>query len=227
MAYDAIGYSIAAYGGSPEVNAFASKYDYSLVGKSSLTKEERKGFALFQGKGKCKLCHLSSGTQPLFTDFTFDNLGIPKNPENPVYNNNSSFVDPGLGGFLATRVDYAAFADANMGKHKVPTLRNVDLRPTPEFIKAWAGYLSRCGDRHFYNTRCASNLPRRLYGSASTCCNCWPAPSCRKCQYGRIGNLGLTRRGGSDCRLPKNAQVMDTYRKIQLNTLGRSGRSFK
>ena len=26
-----------------------------------------------------------NGQKPLFTDYTFDNLGVPKNPENPVY----------------------------------------------------------------------------------------------------------------------------------------------
>ena len=45
-------------------------------------------------------CHIANGKQPLFTDYTFDNLGIPKNPKNPVYTSNPDFVDPGLGGFL-------------------------------------------------------------------------------------------------------------------------------
>ena len=85
MAYDLIGYSIAAYEASPEVNAFTSKWDYALAGKAKLTKLEQKGFALFQGKGQCKLCHVSSGKNALFTDFTFDNLGIPTNPENLFY----------------------------------------------------------------------------------------------------------------------------------------------
>ena len=47
LAYDNIGLSIAAYEASPEVNAFTSKYDYSLLGKSRLSQEERRGFALF------------------------------------------------------------------------------------------------------------------------------------------------------------------------------------
>jgi cytochrome c peroxidase len=119
--YDAIGFSVAAYEGSLEVNAFSSKFDYSLQGKAKLTAQERKGYALFVGKAGCKACHLSQGSRALFTDFTFDNLGIPKNPENPVYDYNASFVDPGLGGFLAARPEYAAFADSNMGMHKVPT----------------------------------------------------------------------------------------------------------
>ena len=60
-------------------------------------------------------------------DYTYDNVGTPKNPDNPFYREQPDFVDAGLGGFLATRPDYAGFAAANLGKHKVPTLRNVGL----------------------------------------------------------------------------------------------------
>ena len=83
LAYDYIGYSIAAYEGSPESNAFSSKFDAWKAGKTSLTKEEVKGFALFVGKGKCAKCHTASGkggTPALFTDFTYENLGLPINP---------------------------------------------------------------------------------------------------------------------------------------------------
>ncbi|MEJ2300667.1 MAG: cytochrome c peroxidase, partial [Anaerolineales bacterium] len=159
-AYDDIALSIAAYEASSEVNAFTSKYDYSLMGMAKLTKEERMGFALFQGKGKCKLCHISSGRQPLFTDFTYDNLGVPKNPENPFYYADPEFnplgydwVDEGLGGFLASRMDYEEFAQENLGKQKVPTLRNVDLRPSEDFVKDYShnGYFKSLeGIVHFY-----------------------------------------------------------------------------
>jgi cytochrome c peroxidase len=197
MAYDAIGLSIAAYEASSEVNAFTSKWDYSLIGMAKLTKVEQKGFALFQGKGKCKLCHLSSGEKALFTDFTFDNLGIPKNPENPVYLYNPSFIDPGLGGFLATRPDYAEFADANMGMHKVPTLRNVDLRPSSDFVKAYGhnGYFKSLeGIVHFYNTRdvlpqCSGSFTE----AQALAANCWPAPEVSEnLNTAELGNLGLT-----------------------------------
>ena len=196
-AYDAIGLSIAAYEASSEVNAFTSKYDYSLVSKATLTKEERKGFALFQGKGKCKLCHISSGEQPLFTDFTFDNLGIPKNPENPVYAHDPDFIDLGLGGFLATRSDYAAFAAENMGMHKVPTLRNVDLRPSGNFVKAYGhnGYFkSLWGIVHFYNTRDVLPTCSGDYTEAQAlAAGCWPAPEvAENVNTAELGNLGLT-----------------------------------
>jgi len=143
IAYDNIALSIAAYEDSPEVNAFTSKYDYYLKGMANLTQQERRGLVLFKGKGKCNLCHVVDGNEALFTDFTFDNLGIPSNPENPAVVANPDFVDPGLGGFLALRSDYAQYAAANYGKHKVPTLRNVDKRPYSSFVKAYGhnGYL--------------------------------------------------------------------------------------
>ncbi len=84
-AYDAIALSIAAYEASPEVNAFTSKYDLSYAGKVKLTKQEQTGYALFRGKGQCHRCHISNGQSALFTDYTFDNLGLPRNPENPFY----------------------------------------------------------------------------------------------------------------------------------------------
>ena len=86
-AYDNIALSIAAFEASPESNAFTSKYDYYLKGMVNLSKEEKKGLNLFKSKGKCASCHVldagPNGQPPLLTDFTFDNLGVPRNPANP------------------------------------------------------------------------------------------------------------------------------------------------
>ena len=196
MAFDNIGYSIAAYEASPEVNAFTSKYDYSLTGQAKLTQQERQGFALFMGKGKCRLCHISTGKQPLFTDYTFDNLGIPKNPQNPVYNSNPGFVDPGLGGYLASRPDYAPYADANLGKHKVPTLRNVALG-LPDIVKAYGhnGYFKTLeGIVNFYNTRDVKPVCPGDYTEAQAlAAGCWPEPEVmQNLNTAELGNLGLT-----------------------------------
>jgi cytochrome c peroxidase len=152
-AYEVVGRSIAAYERSSEVNPFSSKYDAWVAGKAKLTAPEMQGFRLFMNKGKCGNCHVP----PLFTDFTYDNLGIPKNLENPVYTWNSvGWVDPGLGGFLESAGYLPEVWAAEMGKHKVPTLRNVDLRPSPDFVKAYGhnGYFKSLRDIvHFYNTR--------------------------------------------------------------------------
>jgi cytochrome c peroxidase len=196
-AYDAIGLTIAAYEGSPEVNAFTSKYDYSLKDQAKLTKQERLGFALFQGKANCKACHISNGARPLFTDYTFDNLGLPKNPENPVYAHDPGFIDPGLGGFLATRPEYASYAADNMGKHKVPTLRNVNLG-SDKFTKAYGhnGYFKTLyGIVHFYNTRdLLPTCPGDYTETQALAANCWPAAEvAANMNKAELGDLGLTR----------------------------------
>jgi cytochrome c peroxidase len=84
-----IAIAIATYENSPESNAYTSKFDYYLAGMVDLTKEEKKGLNMFKGKGKCANCHTidpgPNGEPPLFTDFTYDNLGVPRNPENPWY----------------------------------------------------------------------------------------------------------------------------------------------
>jgi cytochrome c peroxidase len=186
--YDCIGRSIAAYERSKEVSAFTSKYDLWLKGKAKLTGQERMGLDLFQGKAKCSGCHVP----PLFTDFTYDNLGVPKNPKNPFYTEPSgdpNFVDLGLGGYLG-----AGYESEN-GKMKVPTLRNVDKRPNVLFVKAYShnGYFkSLIGIVHFYNTRdvlrtCAGK-PGDLAGIT-----CWPAPEyAATVNHTELGNLGLT-----------------------------------
>jgi cytochrome c peroxidase len=205
-AYDAVGLSIAAFEGSVESNAFTSKYDLYLAGAAALTHDERLGLNLFRGKGKCAACHVLDGAAPLLTDFTFDNLGIPRNPENPWYGmqaefnpGGSTWVDSGLAAFLVTTSQYAALADDNRGKHKVPSLRNVDLRPTSGFVKAYGhnGYFKTLeGIVHFYNTRDAKPACPGSYTEAQAlAADCWPAPEvAANVNTAELGNLHLTPR---------------------------------
>ncbi len=179
------------------MNAFSSKFDLSKKGQAKLTKEEQAGHALFLGKAKCAKCHTANGQRPLFTDYTFDNLGVPKNPENPVYDYNPGFVDLGLGGFLATRPDYATYVADNKGKHKVPTARNVDLRPRPATVKAYGhnGYFKSLESIvHFYNTRDVLPPCPSAYTEAEALdADCWPAPEVAETvNKAELGNLGLT-----------------------------------
>ena len=204
IAYDAIALSIAAYEASPEVNAFTSKLDYSKRGQAKLTQQERRGWALFRGKAKCSACHTANGQEPLFTDFTYDNLGVPKNPDNPFYYADpvfnplgSDWVDLGLGGFLSTRGDYDDFASENVGKQKVPTLRNVDLRPYPGFVKAYGhnGYFKSLeGIVHFYNTRdVLDECPGSYTEAQALAANCWPPPEVAdNVNSDELGDLGLS-----------------------------------
>jgi cytochrome c peroxidase len=193
--YGYFGQSIAAFEGSLEVNAFSSKWDYALVGQAKLTMQERRGMALFEGKGKCARCHVSSGQQALFTDYTYDNLGVPKNPENPFYTEldynhlGAEWIDYGLGGYLDNIAEY--------GKFKVPTLRNVDLRPSPDFVKAYSHngwFKSLWSIVHFYNTRdVLPTCPGEYTEVEALAANCWPAPEyAATINTKELGNLGLT-----------------------------------
>jgi cytochrome c peroxidase len=207
-AYDNIALSIAAYEASSEVNAFTSKFDYYLAGLTKLSKQEKKGLNFFKGKGKCARCHtLDSGPDdesPLLTDFTFDNLGVPRNPDNPFYGMGAfnpmgeDWIDMGLGDFLASRMDFQQFSPENLGKQKVPTLRNVDMRPDPEFVKAYGhnGYFkSLKGIVHFYNTRdakprCEDEFTTEADALAQ---NCWPAPEVEaNVNTAELGDLHLS-----------------------------------
>jgi cytochrome c peroxidase len=216
--YDRIGLAIAAYEASPEVNQFSSKYDAYLAGEAKLNKMEAWGLELFEGKAMCSLCHLSNPADqnpPLFTDYTFDNLGVPKNPENPFYEMDQEFlddgspinpegmawVDPGLGGFLSTHSnpDWADMADENMGKHKVPTLRNVAKGFNEEDgQKAYThnGYFKSLKSIvHFYNTRDVKPacLDEFTLEADSLKMNCWPVPEVAdNVNDAELGNLGLT-----------------------------------
>jgi cytochrome c peroxidase len=90
-AYQDIADAIAAFENTRTFNRFTSKYDAWQAGKAELTAQEQHGLELFEAedKGNCAACHPSrtddEGTPPLFTDFTYDNLGVPRNPRNPFY----------------------------------------------------------------------------------------------------------------------------------------------
>jgi cytochrome c peroxidase len=196
MAYGNIGLSIAAYEDSSEVNAFTSKYDWTFKGNAKLSKEEQRGYALFRGKGQCHRCHISNSQGALFTDFTFDNLGVPQNPENPA-GVAPDFVDPGLGGFLKNAGYSEDVYLAEWGKHKVPTLRNVDLRPDEDFVKAYGhnGYFKTLeGIVHFYNTRDVKPVCLGPYTEAQAlAAGCWPEPEVAETvNRDELGDLGLT-----------------------------------
>jgi len=217
--YDAFGLAAGAYEASPEVSPFTSKYDYVQAGKAQFTPQEGMGYALFRGKARCNQCHRDRGPgeEPLFTDFTASNLGVPRNPAIQFYfeaksdergyspnTAGSAYVDTGVGFFLrrlkslsgqlnpdSRWVELAPKFDA---KFQVPTLRNVDMRPTPDFVKAYMhnGYFKSLKEVvHFYNTR--DVLPRCKAGDAGEKVSCWPAPEVEtNLNKRQLGNLKLT-----------------------------------
>jgi cytochrome c peroxidase len=82
----------------------------------------------------------------------------------------------------------------NRGRVRVPTLRNVDKRPSPDFVKAYGhnGYFKSLKEIvHFYNTRdvlprCAPHDPRERTA-------CWPASeTTENMNTSKVGKLGLS-----------------------------------
>jgi cytochrome c peroxidase len=172
-AYDLIAKAIASFERTAQVNRFSSKYDYYLKGKTTLTAREMRGLELFNGKGNCSACHPSVSadgtTPPLFTDFSYDNLGVPQNMEYPYYlMNPSPYPDKGLGAIVNDT--------AQNGKFKVMTLRNIAL--TAPY--SHNGYFKTLNEIvHFYNTR---DIP-----------GMWPpADVSENMNTKELGNLGLS-----------------------------------
>ncbi|SOZ17560.1 cytochrome-c peroxidase [Cupriavidus taiwanensis] len=142
-----IGQALAQYQKEdPAFHQFSSKYDAYLKGATALTPQELNGLALFNNpaKGNCTSCHVSTptaATPALFTDFSYDNVGIPRNwkiPANIGGNTldyvpkngtalgepNHDYYDLGLCGPLR---DDLARSTSRCGAFKVPTLRNIAL----------------------------------------------------------------------------------------------------
>jgi cytochrome c peroxidase len=217
--YDQMAQSIAGYEASAEVTSFSSKFDAVITGKSKFTPQEQQGYDLFRGKARCNNCHRDGGPgeDPLFTDFTASNIGTPANRRLPFYVENrpdalgyaanklgATFVDLGVGGFLlnghplsepsATDPRWVVHAAENTARFQVPTLRNVDKRPDPSFVKAYGhnGYFKSLKEIvHFYNTR--DTLPRCASGDPGEGTTCWPATESTSNMNTRfVGNLGLT-----------------------------------
>jgi len=218
LTYDRFGLSMGAYQASTEVSPFSSRFDhYWQVCLDRGNSEEACGLAdgdksvldpsgifsdqefdgLIEFGEYCSACHVShqagpGGSPPLFTDNRFDNVGVPKNPENPFYRmdkvylddgtpinpEGADWIDLGLGGFLPNTV-YAYLADENEGKFRVPTTRNVDLRTGKGLPKAYmhnGAFHSLEEVVRFYNTRdvlrrCGPDDRRKDWGVA-----CWPEP---------------------------------------------------
>jgi len=168
-----IGQALAQYEKEdPSFHRFSSKYDAYLKGSTQLTPQELNGLALFNNpaKGNCTACHVSTPTATtpaLFTDFSYDNVGIPRNWNiaanvdgnglDYVPRNGSALGAPGhdyydLGLCGPVRTDIVSRTRL-CGAFKVPTLRNIALTApyfhngvfnTLEEVVAW--YITRDSD---------------------------------------------------------------------------------
>jgi cytochrome c peroxidase len=167
-------------------------------------------------QAQCSFCHSDDhpghdGSEPeqLYSDDAYHNIGTPLNPELPADPNvgvagHMPSVDVSVNGQTVTRVVPPGF-------FKVPTVRNVDKRKDPDFIKAYThnGWFKSLETLvHFYNTsaiggatatsfgvtRCtdASGNPVALAEKDAVAANCWPAPEWAGASPVLVGNLGLT-----------------------------------
>lgn len=179
-----------AMGIGPQAQAAAEIFSLKeWQGLQLFMSENNNDGTLEPGEGAmCAACHSASWTQPLgnvvvpdwspdgtvppvFTDFTYDNLGIPKNEEFPLDGNP---IDEGLGTILG---------DPNQsGKFKVMPLRNVQLTGPYGHNGLFKGLKEII---HFYNTR---DVPGSLPQGQS-----WFAPEYRpNMNTVELGNLGLS-----------------------------------
>jgi cytochrome c peroxidase len=122
--------------------AFDAPFDRFLAGdEKALDASARRGWALFNGRGRCMSCHGMNGTQPTFSDNKFHNIGVSAHKSNFVElaRKGIGLVNSGdpqgldraalesdlseLGRFLVTK------SIADVGAFKTATLRNILVTP--------------------------------------------------------------------------------------------------
>ena len=167
--------ALAAYERTATFAPFSSKYDRWVAGQATLTAAEARGLAIFEdpGRGNCASCH----PPPLFTDWSYANLGIPRYPNSkffeqppPLDPDGAAYVDHGL---MNTVGD-----PAQDGKFRVPSLRNV-MQTGPYGHNGYFENVPYFID--FVNTRDV--------GSANN--GTWAPPEVAANVDGRVGDLGL------------------------------------
>jgi cytochrome c peroxidase len=180
--YTIITEAIGAYEASAEIKPLNPKYDASKYGTPpqtlyTLSASEERGRILYGagpnpsnnpnfGLAQCFQCHLSAPNpilQPAldgkeaFTMYCFANIGVPKNYNNPYYENTDPIANPyGYNPLGTNYIDYGLGANPNpapdgtrfyktkpgdilefRGLFKVPSNRNSDMRPYPKFVRAY------------------------------------------------------------------------------------------
>jgi cytochrome c peroxidase len=165
--YNNVAFAIAAYEASSEVNQFSSKYDDVMAKRATFTAEEAEGYKLIRGS-ETKNC-ASSGCHgekkapngvALFTDFGYDNIGLPWKAE---YRKSEGLtkgsVDQGLYTTLINstsqgrgnlKIENAA---SHIAEFKTPSLRNVAVGENNKRYMHNGVFSSLEEVMHFYNTR--------------------------------------------------------------------------
>ena len=162
--YNNVAFAIAAYEASSDVNQFSSKYDDVMARRATFTAEEEQGYRLMRSSATKNCgnsgCHAEKGeTGPaLFTDFTYDNLGLPwKSEYRKEEGLQKGAVDQGI---YTTLVSPSVPKDlpvqnpqAHIAAFKTPTLRNVARGENNKRFMHNGIFSSLEEVMHFYNTR--------------------------------------------------------------------------
>lgn len=127
-AYQAMTQAIAAFEGTDFFAPFDSKYDRHLRGEYQMTPAEELGMTLFFSTQftNCHLCHqlnkVPGSAGETFSNYEFHNIGVPANLAVRERNGRpEGWVDLGLAANPAVMDQ----AEAQAGRFKTPTLRNV------------------------------------------------------------------------------------------------------
>jgi len=220
----------AAFEASNEFNPFNSRRDMALENDADgafplddLTDEENLGHDLFYGETSdlnptgvdagCWNCHTDDpgnddGTEPhqTYSDDAYHTIGIPFYREMRTANKGD------IVGASDHIVDHpqppgprclVLGCPTSPGFYKNPTLRNVDLRESPDFVKAYGhnGYFKSLWQIvHFYSTRdlkpdCAVTIPEIEDPTVeeALAADCWPDTEFPPDNnFGGVGILNLT-----------------------------------
>jgi len=176
VAFEALADAIATFESSGSFATFDSKLDKVNNGTETLTAQEAQGQQLFR-RSRCVTCHSDRGNTALFTDFRYENIGVPKNTT--VLDITGDAIDHGLlenPAVTNTRED---------GKFKTPSLRNVAV--TAPYMHN-GKFQTLEAVVHFYNTRDVAGAINPETAAE------WEASEIRANRVGgnRVGNLGLS-----------------------------------
>ncbi|MBZ5536269.1 MAG: cytochrome-c peroxidase [Acidobacteriia bacterium] len=115
-----------------------SSFDRFVAGdQTALSDSAKRGWNLFQNKGRCISCHAFNSTSPFFTDNKFHNIGVAMNAKS--FDALARKAATLSGGSLSTLAHDEAYAELgrflvsrqpkDIGAFKTPGLRNVALTP--------------------------------------------------------------------------------------------------
>lgn len=202
-AYEAVATAISAFERTSRFNRFDSKFDFEAAGITQYNASEQRGADLFDDIAQCGDCHstdeIDGESGPaLLTDFSYDNIGSPANPQIP----RRPQADPGLQGNPNIAAVHGNASELELdevqGRHKVMSLRNIAM--TAPYMHNGV-FKSLREVVHFYNTRdvlpaCTAPADATNPGFAVTC---WPQGEFHSTRNTKkMGNLGLTPQDEAD-----------------------------